>query len=102
MSKLSKNSIKSRSRSPFQQDMKAVELFNEIKGQMNKQVNMLNSLKRDVTRSDELNQGEKSKLRIQIESLLIDLNEEIFSISEDLASAFVASRPDSEELLRKA
>ena len=41
-------------------------------------------------------------MRIQIESLLIDLNEEIFAISEDLASAFVESRPDPEDLLRKA
>jgi len=41
-------------------------------------------------------------MRIQIESLLIDLNEEIFAISEDCAGAFVESRPDPEDLLRKA
>jgi hypothetical protein len=35
-----------------------------------------------------LDQGEKSKLRIQIESVLIDLNEEIFAISEELAKVF--------------
>jgi len=42
-------------------------------------------------------------MRIQIESLLIDFNEEIFPISEYLASTFVESRHDpSEEPLRKA
>lgn len=62
----------------------------------------MNALKREVTRSEMLDQGGKSRLRIQIESLLIDLNEEIFAISEDLSSAFVDSRPDSEELYQKA
>ena len=41
-------------------------------------------------------------MRIQIESILIDLNEHIFSISEHLSSAFVESRPDPEYLLKKA
>lgn len=55
---------------------------------------MLNGLKREVTRSDKVDQGGKSRLRIQIESLLIDLNEEIFAISEELANAFTSSRQD--------
>ena len=34
----------------------------------------------------------KSRLRITIESLLIDINEEIFALSEELAKSFTADR----------
>lgn len=34
-----------------------------------------------------MDQAQRSKLRISIESLLIDLNEEIFSISEELTKS---------------
>jgi hypothetical protein len=48
----------------------------------------LTALKREATKSEVLDQGQKSALRIQIESLLIDLNEEIFAISEEIANVF--------------
>lgn len=65
---------------------------------------MLTNLKLEVTRSDILNQGQKSALRIQIESILIDLNEEIFAISEELAAAFqmTKSEKNSRELYHRA
>ena len=47
-----------------------------------------------MTKSN-LPQVDKSSVRIQIESLLIDINEENFTISEELASAFQGS--DSEQ-----
>lgn len=37
-----------------------------------------------------LDHHQRSKLRILIESLLIDLNEEIFALSEELAVSFAA------------
>ena len=43
-----------RKTSPFRMDMKAVELFNEVKGQMKKQLGIMNALKREVTRSEVL------------------------------------------------
>ena len=54
----------SRKNSPFRLDMKAVELFNEIKSQMKNQVTLLNALKREVTRSNNVDQGGKSRMRI--------------------------------------
>lgn len=42
----------------------------------------------------------KSKLRITIESLLIDLNEEIFAISDELAKSYSFER--NENLRNKA
>ena len=42
----------------------------------------------------------KSRLRITIESLLIDLNEEIFALSEELAKSFTADA--SRTLVSKA
>ena len=37
----------------------------------------------------------KTKLRITIESLLIDLNEEIYEISEELAKSFTPERQEA-------
>lgn len=48
-------------------------------------------MKKQITQSIYLDQSGKSKMRIHIESLLIDLNEEIFAISEELATALQAS-----------
>ena len=64
-----------------------VDLLNEIKAQYDKQVKSLSNLKKQITKSVKLDQAGKSKMRIQIESLLIDLNEEIFAISEELSNA---------------
>ena len=69
--------------------------MNDIKSRYEKQLDILSILKREVTNSQNLEQSSKSKLRIQIESLLIDLNEEIFSISEELASAYQSNQSDN-------
>ena len=86
----------------FDSELAAIQLFNDVKEAFNKQVRSLNELKRDVTRTDLLDQGQKSKLRISIESLLIDLNEEIFAISEEMATAFSTNKPGGNELFNKA
>ena len=41
-----------------------------------------------MIRSESVESGAKSRLRITIESLLIDLNEEIFALSEELAKSY--------------
>lgn len=38
--------------------------------------------------SEQVENSAKSRLRITIESLLIDLNEEIFALSEELAKSY--------------
>jgi len=54
----------------------------------------LTELKRQLFhQSDQaLDQQLRSRLRITIESLLIDLNEEVFAISEELAKSFTFER----------
>jgi len=86
----------------FDSDVSAIQLFNDVKEAFAKQVKSLNELKREVTKTDSIDQGYKSKLRISIESLLIDLNEEIFAISEDMSSAFSSNKPSGQDLLFKA
>ena len=64
---------------------------------------MLTALKREITRSSEVDQAEKSSLRIKIESLLIDFNEEVFSLTEELARAYQDSDLNyQEELAERA
>ena len=52
----------------------------------------LTEVKQVVTNSENvagvIDQQSKSKLRINIETLLIDINEELFAISEELARIF--------------
>ena len=73
-------------------DQEAVSLFNRIKDTYAQKIDELNELKRQVfimnhQQNQEggsyvLDHHARSKLRILIESLLIDLNEEIFALSE--------------------
>ena len=49
-------------------------------------------MKKQVFKTESIDTSVKSKLRITIESLLIDLNEEIFSISEELAKSYTFER----------
>jgi hypothetical protein len=42
------------------------------------------------TGGDGLDHQQRSRLRITIESLLIDLNEEVFALSEELARSFAS------------
>ena len=63
-------------------------MFNSIKKDLNDQINSLTTLKKNVIKSEQVETSAKSRLRITIESLLIDLNEEIFSLSEELAKSY--------------
>jgi len=67
------------------EDMHSVQLLNEVKQDLQACVKQLGEYKFSVTHHSGLDQGEKSKVRIKIESLLIDLNELIFEVSESLA-----------------
>ena len=69
----------------------ALAVFNSVKAELSDKINQLNNFKRDVIRSEQVEISAKSRLRITIESLLIDLNEEIFALSEQLAKAFTDS-----------
>lgn len=73
-------------------DEDAILLFNHIKETYAQKIDELTELKRVVFSTDQIDQQQRSKLRITIESLLIDLNEEIFSISEELAKSFTFER----------
>ena len=76
----------------------AISIFRHIKELYAKKIDELNELKRQVfliQASDGagqyiLDHQQRSKLRIAIESLLIDLNEEIFGLSEELAKSFAS------------
>jgi len=78
----------------------AISIFNDIKNEYTSKIDELTELKKEIFRTDTLEQPVKSKLRITVESLLIDLNEEIFSISEELAKSYTFER--SSNLLQKA
>ena len=73
-------------------EIDALGLFNEIKDTYSQKIEEMNDLKKEVSRTEAIDQQQKSKLRITIESLLIDLNEEIFSISEELAKSYTFER----------
>lgn len=65
-------------------------MFNAIKIDLQLQINRLTKLKTALSNSPNVIDSKmKSKLRIQIESYLIDINEEMFSISDELARAFL-------------
>ncbi|CDW78098.1 UNKNOWN [Stylonychia lemnae] len=64
-----------------------IHFFNGLKEIYSMHIESLTSLKRMVFSSQNeafMDQHQKSKIRINIESLLIDLNEEVFSLSEEL------------------
>lgn len=63
-------------------------VFTSVKAELVDQINILNEMKRMVTWSEQVDTSSKSRLRIAIEALLIDLNEEIFVIAEEKASGF--------------
>ena len=52
-------------------------------------------MKQDVLKSPKIEAVEKSRLRIAIERLMIDLNEEIFGLSEELSKSFSEDRARS-------
>lgn len=80
-------------------DSEAIQIFNSIKETYSKKIEELNELKRQVFlighhASGQNGEGylldhqQRSRLRILIESMLIDVNEEIFALSEELAKSF--------------
>ena len=83
-----------RYQSSSDQDKEAIILFQRIKETYSQKIDDLNELKRQVfVMTDNnylLDHHARSKLRILIESLLIDLNEEIFALSEELARSFAS------------
>ena len=66
----------------------ALSVFNSVKQELVDQIHALSDLKRKITKSENVDNSSKSRLRIAIESLLIDLNEEIFSLSQELANGY--------------
>ena len=78
----------------------ALQVFNSIKAELSSQITDLTKLKKEVIATDNIEVSAKSRLRITIESLLIDLNEEIFALSEELAKSF--SGENSRTLVSKA
>jgi hypothetical protein len=73
----------------------AMLVFSNIKVELACQINTLSSLKKLITAADAVEPAVKTKLRITIESLLIDLNEEIYEISEELAKSFTPERQEA-------
>ena len=67
-------------------------MFNGIKAELADQINNLAILKKNVIKSEQVETTAKSRLRITIESLLIDLNEEIFALSEELAKSYTVEQ----------
>lgn len=67
--------------------------MNNIKHELSSQINKLSDLKREIINSEHVEVAAKSKLRIAIESMLIDLNEEIFSLSEEVANSYQSQNP---------
>ena len=78
----------------------ALQVFNSIKAELSGQIVDLTKLKKEVIATENIEVSAKSRLRITIESLLIDLNEEIFALSEELAKSF--SGESSRTLVSKA
>lgn len=66
----------------------AVFVLNQIKSELNELISKLTALKSDVIDSDSIEIAAKSKVRIAIETLLIDLNEEMFALSESVANSY--------------
>ena len=75
-------------------------MFNSIKIELSEQINILIALKKNVIKSEQIETSAKSRLRITIESLLIDLNEEIFALSEELAKSYTVEH--GRDLVSKA
>ena len=86
----------------LEEEVTAVTSLNRIKEELARSVRYLNDLKYELTNDMSVEQGEKSRVRIQIESLLIDLNEQVYTTSEALANAFSSRKPSPSELTKAA
>ena len=72
-----------------------MSVFSGVKIELAYQINALTALKRMITTSESVEPSVKSKLRITVESLLIDLNEEMYELSEELSKSFVPERQEA-------
>ena len=82
--------------------MELLSKLNRIKQTYTEKQKYLQELKSLITNANNtpgiLDQASRSKARIQIESLLIDLNEELFAISEEMAKVFQFDKSSSNNL----
>ena len=65
--------------------------LNAIKEYYNAQTMHLKQIKQWITNDFEVDQQTRSKFRIKMESLLIDINEEIFAVREEISRLLQAS-----------
>ena len=66
----------------------AISVFNCVKAELAEQIQALNELKKRLGASDQVDANAKSHLSIAIESMLIELNEEVYALSEELALGY--------------
>ena len=83
----------------------SVTLIGKIKAELSSHIAALQKFKASVINPAicQMELGLKSKLRIQIENFLIELNEEMFNISNALAKAFSSNElPSKPKMAKKA
>ena len=69
--------------------LNSIPSLNKFKEIYTEKQKLLKNLKSKVTNGQGMDQMLRSKFRIQIEGLLIDINEEIFAISEEISKVFL-------------
>ena len=70
----------------------AMTIFSNVKVDLAMQINVLTNLKQQCLDSNSITTTERSKAKIMIESLLIDLNEEMYELSEELSKSFLPEK----------
>lgn len=80
------------SRSNMVRNNDPLKVLGQIKIELQQQISGLTKLKGDIIKASKLEAPIKSKLRIAIESLLIDINEELYAISEELANTYGSNK----------
>jgi hypothetical protein len=82
-------------------ESKAFSQLQSVKSQLQDQISYLQNFKQSIIAMS--HSSEQTKVRLQIESLVIELNEEMFKISETLASYLEPGKVDhlKEHDLRK-
>ena len=67
-------------------------IFQSVKTDYQKQINQLTLLKSRLNSTPLTSHDQvKARLRMQVETFLIDINEEMFALSDELAKAFINS-----------
>lgn len=65
-----------------------MEVFSTVKIELARQINTLTGLKKQCQQASVVDKPVKAKVRILLESLLIDLNEEMYELSEELSKSY--------------